>query len=72
MTEGEADAILRVKANASHMAEFAAAIFWGDGNSGQRSDFLMRRVHEDFANIAAALGYSIEKIETKEADNEPE
>ena len=51
-----------IKFKATMIAEYASALMW----ESKHDDFLTLRVYAEFTQLAAALGYRVEKIKADE------
>jgi len=54
--------ILKGRHQAQEIAQLMTAAYWSPPKGGH-GDFLVKQVHVEFAKLAEALGYRIEKIE---------
>jgi hypothetical protein len=62
--------ILKGRHQAQEIAQLMTAAYWSTVKDGHRN-FLVKQVHVEFAKLAEALGYRVEKI-TEEADKPAE
>jgi hypothetical protein len=56
------------KYHAQHIVDMATAIYWLSSLADYKARALRKGIDEDFAKLAAELGYRIEKIEEKPAE----
>lgn len=54
--------ILKGRHQAQEIAQLMTAAYWSTPKDGHRN-FLVKQVHVEFAELAEALGYRVEKIE---------
>ena len=58
----ELDTSCKIKCRAATIAEYASALMW----ESKHDAFLTLSIHEEFTELAAALGYRVEKSEADE------
>ena len=56
--------MITAKLRATEVAAYAYAAYWAE--SKEREDYFILQINHEFTELAAALGYRVEKIEADE------